>query len=705
MLPQIAAIQLALGTVAIAPAVVAPDADEVTAVQTVTDDDLLLLAVDLDQLTLTETLGAHGAPDDPLLPVGELSRLLDLDVDVYPSEQRIVGRIGDERRSIFVDLRRGLARMAGADFKVSPSDAAIGNGEIFLRASFLERILPLKIKVDSENLSAKLTALEKLPIQLRWERFGRSGGSNAGFHAADDPVIALKAPYAVVSPPTFDVALESGRDTRTARSFSNRFDIRVANDLLYSNFQGYVGSDDVGRPSSARLLLERRSVSGQLPLGARRISAGDVFTPALALGPRSSAGRGISMSTAALQEASVFNTIDLRGELPIGYDVELYVNDVLRSGQRTPVEGRYEFLAVPLVRGINILRIVTYGPRGDRSEVTRVINVGGGQLKRGESQFEFGAVDQDRALIQLSPGTDKKNSPYSQGLRVVAGGSYGLSDEVTIVGGAAFLPRQENGKRLLGTAGVRTALYGLAVQLDGAVDNSGAIALATGFAGQPLGASMLLQHVEYRKGFVDEAVLGTNLVSGAVRHTALTLDFSSPPVGGKRIPLSFRGLRDEFSDGATSYLASARTSATLLNTLVSTGLDYERTRRDGQKSDRLTGATSASRFLKLRWQLRATADYDLLPSSALRALSLTADRNLSETTALRFGIGKSFGEVRETFAQAGGVLRLPIGELALSADYSIDSRLANQCPLRLWLIVRPDPWQVHYDTARPCFRQ
>ena len=37
--------------------------------------------------------------------------------------------------------------------------------------------------------------------------------------------------------------------------------------------------------------------------------------------------------------------------LPLGYDVELYVNDILRSGQRTPVEGRYEFLQVPLVRG------------------------------------------------------------------------------------------------------------------------------------------------------------------------------------------------------------------------------------------------------------------------------------------------------------------------------------------------------------------
>jgi hypothetical protein len=114
------------------------------------------------------------------------------------------------------------------------------------------------------------------------------------------------------------------------------------------------------------------------------------------------AGRGISFTTAPLEQASVFDTIDLRGELPIGYDVELYINDVLRSGQRAPVQGRYEFLDVPLVRGINLIRIVSYGPRGERSEQVRVVNVGGGQLKKNQTTIEVGLVQQERPLFSLN---------------------------------------------------------------------------------------------------------------------------------------------------------------------------------------------------------------------------------------------------------------------------------------------------------------
>jgi hypothetical protein len=84
--------------------------------------------------------------------------------------------------------------------------------------------------------------------------------------------------------------------------------------------------------------------------------------PPLSLGPRGAAGRGISFTTRLSSRRACSTRSDLRGELPIGYDVELYINDVLRSGQRAPVQGRYEFLDVPLVRGINIIRIVSYGP-------------------------------------------------------------------------------------------------------------------------------------------------------------------------------------------------------------------------------------------------------------------------------------------------------------------------------------------------------
>lgn len=665
---------LPAGSIAAGQLAASPAADQAAAPSPyLNDKDLLLFSLDLDQLTLTETLTAYGDPSDPLLPVGELARLLDLDLDVFPADRRITGTLGQARQPVTIDLKAGVARVGGNNVALGAADLGFTHSDIYIRASVLQHILPVRLDVSPDALEIRLTALEKLPIQERLERIAKLRGLGQNVEAGNEPALRIPSPYQLFTPPSFDVAVEGGRDTRTLQSYSGRYDVRFAGDLLFTDMQGYFGSDDQGRLNSARLLFERRSTEGALPLGATRISGGDVFTPALAIGARSVGGRGISFSTAPLEEASVFNTVDLRGELPIGYDVELYINDVLRSGQRSPVQGRYEFLNVPLVRGINVIRIVSYGPRGERSEVVRVINVGGGQLKKHATEFEFGVVDQNRTVIEPQPVTGiDLTAAGATGLRVVASGAYGLTDALTLVGGAAVYPVLGAGRRNLATFGIRTSLVGLALQADAAVDGSGGAGLAVGLAGQPFGVSMVLRHAEYRGGFLDETISTFDPQNPTVSHTELTLDFALPPIGGKRIPLSLRGSMDSLADGGTQWIGSARASVTLAGTLLSTGWDYQRsTSPDTGKVERLSGNLAASKFLNFKWQLRASADYDLLPQAILRALSFTADRSVSHRLALRFGLGESLGKDGDTFGQAGGVLRLPFGELALSGDYSV----------------------------------
>ena len=668
---------LPAGSIAARQPVVSPGTDQPAAASSyLSEKDLLLFSLDLDQLTLTETLTAYGDPSDPLLPVGELARLLDLDLDVFPADRRITGTLGEARQTLTIDFNRRVARVGGTDVALTAVDVGFTHNDIYIRASVLQHILPVRFDVSPEALEIRLTALQKLPIQERLERIAKLRGLGQNVGPDDEPALRIPSPYELFTPPSFDVAIEGGRDTRTLQSYSGRYDVRFAGDLLYTNLQGYFGSDDRGRLNSARFLFERRSSEGALPLGATRISGGDVFTPALTIGARSVGGRGVSFSTAPLEEASVFNTIDLRGELPIGYDVELYINDVLRSGQRTPVQGRYEFLNVPLVRGINVIRIVTYGPRGERSEVVRIINVGGGQLRKHATEFEFGAVEQGRTLIEPQPvsGVDV-TAGGATGLRVVASGAYGLTDGLTLVGGAAVYPVVGAEHRNMATVGIRTSLVGLAIQGDGAVDSTGGVGLAFGLAGQPFGVSTVFRHAEYRGGFLDETMSEFDPQNPTVSHTALTLDFALPPIGGKRIPLSLRALVDRLADGGSQWIGSARASVTLAGTLLSTGLDYQRTTSaKAGKVERLSGNFVASKFLDFKWQLRASADYDLMPQAILRALSLTADRSISHRVALRFGLGETFGNDGDTFAQAGSVLRLPIGELALSGDYSVRTR-------------------------------
>lgn len=636
------------------------------------EEDMLFVAVTLDQITLADNLVTYGDPTDPLLPVGELARLLDLDLTVMPGERRIIGTLGEDRRAVTIDFNLPLVRVGGRDLSLAAGDAAYSATEIFIRATALETILPVRFTIDGEALTIDIAALEKLPVQARWERLGRLRGLE-GSMRDEEPALRIETPYRLFSPPSFDAILESGRDTRQGLDARRRYDVRFAGDLFYTSLQGYVGTDDTGEPSTVRLLFERRSTSGDLPLGATRISLGDIYTPALPIGPRSLNGRGFSFTTAPLDSASLLNTIDLRGELPIGYDVELYVNDILRSGQRTPVEGRYEFLNVPLVSGLNVIRIVTYGPRGDRTETVRVVNAGGGIVPAGEAVFTMGAAEPERVLFELNPRPGLEDAIGETGpLRIVGGVAYGLTDMVTLLGGAALYSSSREVERNMVTAGVRASVAGFAVQADLAADQRGGRAVGAGLAGQILGISTFLRHAEYRGGFIDENVL-VDTARPPVRNTVFTLD-ASLPFFAAAIPVSASVLRDEYRGGGVTWTGTGRTSMSIAHTLVSTALDYRHEARPNADTvERLTGNLALSRLVNFDWQLRAGADFDILPKTKLRSIGATVDYALSERLSTRFGYGQGFGQGGESAFQAGGVLRLPFADLSLTGDYATGS--------------------------------
>ncbi|WP_340313194.1 collagen binding domain-containing protein [Rhizorhabdus argentea] len=667
-----------------------------------TDDNLLLVEVMLDQLSLTDSLGAYDSAGGLLIPIGELARLLDVDLAVQLGERRIVGTIGQARRPVLVDVASGTVRVAAVSQPLSPNDIVVGANEIYVRAPLLEKILPVRATYDGSALRLTLVALEALPIQSRLTRLKNMRGLKGDGGGGED-VYRIKSSAALATLPSLDVSLEAGGQKRTPHT-PYRYDVRAGGDLLFSNFQGYVGSDQAGKPVTARALLERRDAGGNAlgPLGLTRVAAGDIFTPALSLGPRSLGGRGISFSSAPLTQQSVFGRIDLRGELPLGYDVELYVNDVLRSGQATPVQGRYEFRDVPLIRGINIIRIVAYGPRGERSEEVRVVNVGGGQLEKGQFVLDFGAAQQEKPLIDLR---DKESgaitSPGVGDLRVAMNLLYGLTETLTLAGGVASYSPTGLGERRIVTAGIRTSLRGIATQIDAARDDRGGGGLALALAGDLAGVSAVIRHSEYRRGFVDETVPRGSGGMALARSSALDMDVQLKAWKDFGLPVSMRVSRDEFANGDLSWNGLVRASSPVGGVYLSTGLDFERLDPVGASpTNRLSGILSASSFAMFKWQLRANVDYTVLPVAAVRALSVTADRDLSEKTALRLGAGHSFGGESATTLQMAATRRFGFADMALSAEYSAphsDWRIGLQLAFSL---VR-NPLGGGYGLQRP----
>jgi hypothetical protein len=709
MKPSLGAVGLAavlsLGGGLPAAAAAAPDAKPADAAGPIvtstsrpfTSNDLLLFELSAAGHQLDDGFGAYGSRAGVFLPFGQLTRLLDLAVTVDAERGRADGWVLSQDRPLHLDLAAHKAQIGNRTVEFSDAQAALFQGDLYLRADLIEQLLPLTLKVDQASLSIEITPKAKLPFQERLERETRKGGLAASASPAEE-VLKVQTPYRAFSPPAVDVNILAGGGNHGAQT-QTQADVRVAGDLAFAGFQSYAGTDASGRLNDVRVLFERKDPQGQtvgIP-GLTRADVGDTFTPGLLLGARSVAGRGVAVTTGPLEQANVFDKIDIRGELPAGWQAELYVNEVLRASQLDPVDGRYEFLQVSLVYGVNVIRVVLYGPRGERKEDVRRVNVGATSLAKGEAVFSFGAVQESTQVVNL-----QNNTAIGLGgagdLRTVGQLAYGLGGGATVTTGVAAYTPTPNDHRTMGSLGLSGSLMGAAAEIDGAVDNHSGAALAFGLAGRPLDISIVARDSEYNGQFIDENhfTFGSEPLR---RATNLNLAYTANLAGIGALPLSALIERDQFVTGGDRYSAQGQVSKPIGRYLVSGSLDYEST---GQltSSRQMTGSLDVSGMAPGNWQLRGSLDYQVIPDDRLVSALFTADKQILDRAALRLGLQKTFGPGAATELTGGLTYRFHVADLSLTGNWDTQ-RGAFSIGLQLSFSFAFDPLQKRYRAVLP----
>lgn len=668
---------------------------------TLTYQDELILELRVKGVDASDTILAYGTRSGVYLPVGTLARILDLAITVSDEGNYASGWVLDPKRTLAIDLTRSRLTVSGKELALARNAAVAFDGELYLLADKIQDFLPVKVKIDLRGQVVTLETLEPFPFEERMKREAerRRLATRAGPRdRARFP--RQETPWLLASPPTADLELRAVSDN----TFGPRVEVetQLAGDLGFLTAQGFVSADSKNGLTASLITLGRQDPDGDLlgPLSATAFSVGDISTVSLPLGLRSVTGRGFAATNTPAEAVSVFEQIDLRGVLPDGYEVELYRNDILIGSTREAVNGQYEFLQVPVDFGLNVFRLVFFGPQGQRSEEVRRISVGDGRLPEGKLVYRFGVAQKDENVLGVRPpnfipSRDRGNWRASAEL------AYGVSPGLTAVLSGGWFEPLGQPDRWLTSAGFRTGLGGFAIKTDFAAQTGNAFALSGGFGGQLGGSAFTVTHTEFSGDFIDEtATIG----SGRLRRSS-ELDFNTSlsfggATGGFTVPITARVRHAVAPDGRTQSDATMRTSVRLAGMLASNTLEFNRVNDPALSAQsRVFGNFDLATLGRRKTRGRVSLGYRVTPDSDITSASLELDHTIDQDTAIRGSVGYAF-ETRSTQVGLSAVRDFDRFRLALDGTYGLRDRNYS-VGLRLGVSIGHDPLRGGFFIARP----
>ena len=588
------------------------------------EDDRWLFDLRSGPYRLGDGVRGYQTPQGICVDLGDMVLALDLAVRVDKKLRRATGWVFDERRSLLIDREAGQVRVGSQSFPIGATAIRDAPAGWCVDLDRLNQWLGVPIAADLSNAVLRIDTKEKLPFQLAAERRARAAGlrPQASFDLASLP--QATRPYQAWATPSVDVVASAGAGSdRKGGSYTQaRYEIFAAGEALGQSFDARLSSNDKGVPDSLRMRLYRTDPEGRLlgPLHATHYAVGDVSLLSTGLVAQGAPGRGAVITNRPVERPDSFDKTSFRGDLPAGWDAELYRNGQLLAFTSPNGDGRYEFLDVPLQYGANRFEIVLYGPQGQIRREIRQLQVGIDSIPPQQTWYWAGIAQEDTDLIEFA----RRGGAFRRGWRGTAGIERGLDTRTSI---AAYFHSLmiENVRRNYGEAAVRRSIGPSLLEVAGSYSD------ASGGAGggKALRASWLAAFGETNiradamrgwDGFVSDRFVG-----GITGLYSLSID-QAVKLGRTVVPLHVDLAQIDRASGASNLQASGRASLSFRALTFTGQLDWSHTKAPGgpDPPDNLTATLLANARIG-RVRLRGEARFALSGQEADTRLAVVGE--------------------------------------------------------------------------------
>ncbi|HUE78264.1 MAG TPA: carboxypeptidase-like regulatory domain-containing protein [Sphingomicrobium sp.] len=631
-------------------------------------EEQFLLDVRIRQLRLGDGVRAYATPEGTCILLGDLLTTLDVPIKVDVAAKKASGWAfrEDNRISIDVPARTASYRdktesLAGGTVRETPEGWCV-------ESAALTRWFGIGIKPMTSGAVLMLDSDAKLPVELAVERQQRAARIKpASFDLSSLPQVRL--PYRMWRTPALDFVV-SGGVTYRARDgvkVDRRTAVYAAGEIATLSYDAQLSTDQKGIPTNVRLRAYRSDPDAGLlgPLKATHFGFGDVagFDSGLTGSPVS--GRGAVLTNRPLFTQSAFDRTRFEGDLPSGWDAEIYRNGELLAFAKPTADQRYVFEDVQLLYGENRVSIILYGPQGQMRTREELINVGQDNVPAGKTWYWAGANQPGRDVASFDRPQHPDGVPEAQAAVSVEHGV----DARTSVGALArmMLIDDERLSFLEGT--VRRSIGQAMIEVGIAGDSSGGKAaraqLLAKFGKLNVSAEALAAN--------DFHLRGTRPAS--LRDFRLSLD-APLRLGRTVIPAHADVHYTDRRDGSRQLEAAARFAANIDRFNLATDLRYRKQylrsgpAPPGELNLALIGAGRAGDV-----RLRGSTSFDVVPQARFRSLELSAYWSASERTDWEGAVIYD-AAARRGRARLSHVRRLPSMAVAVTGEAASDGSLA-----------------------------
>jgi hypothetical protein len=395
-------------------------------------DDQFLLDVNIHQLRLGDGVRAYNTPEGTCVVLGDFLTTLDVPMRIDLTGKKASGWAFQEKNRISIDHGAGTATYAGKSETIAPGAIRETPEGWCVQTTALSRWFGIGVKPLTAASVLVLQSDQKLPVELAIERQKRAAQIHpASFDLSKLPQV--RVPYRMWRAPALDFVVSAGMTYRASDGMQvdRESSVFAAGEIAHLSYDAQVTTTQKGIPSMVRVRAYRSDPDGGLlgPLHATHFGFGDVEGFASGLTGAVADGRGFAVTNRPLSARAAFDRTRFEGDLPSGWEAEIYRNGELLGFAKADASQRYVFDNVQLLYGENTVEIRLYGPQGQERTREEMINVGQDNVPAGKTWYWAGFNQPGRDMVELEKPPDTTTLPKAQAAVSL---EHGLDDRTSV---------------------------------------------------------------------------------------------------------------------------------------------------------------------------------------------------------------------------------------------------------------------------------